>query len=91
MSIFDWLPCLPWEGPPLPRFLGVSWPWTQQQASLPKLPSLKRYVSDITEESNVIPYQAPLASYENEERTEIKWNEDGYPVEIIRHRKATRT
>jgi len=23
------LPMLPWEGPPLPRFLGLFWPWTE--------------------------------------------------------------
>jgi hypothetical protein len=30
-------------------------------------------------------------SYNNEEITEIEWNSDGFPVKIIRHRKATRT
>lgn len=23
----DWLPVMPWAGPPLPRFLGIFWPW----------------------------------------------------------------
>lgn len=27
MQLTDWLPMLPWEGPPLPRFLGIFWPW----------------------------------------------------------------
>lgn len=25
-NLFDLLPMLPWEGPPLPRFLGILWP-----------------------------------------------------------------
>lgn len=91
MSIFDWLPALPWEGPPLPRFLGIVWPWMgQQQASLPKLklPSLKQYVSDITE-TTVEP--APLASYQNEESWEIEWSDDGLPRKITVHRQARRS
>ncbi len=36
------------------------------------------------------PPPAP-ATYENEERCEIVWNEDGLPKEIIIHRRATRT
>ncbi len=34
---------------------------------------------------------APPATYENEERVKILWNEDGLPDEIIIHRRATRT
>lgn len=30
-------------------------------------------------------------SYTNEETTEITWNDDGFPVKIVRHRKALRT
>jgi hypothetical protein len=42
----------------------------------------------------VMPATSPSptqATYENEERCEIVWNEDGLPTEIIIHRKATRT
>lgn len=33
MEISDWLPMLPWEGPPLPRWTGAYWPWVQAGAS----------------------------------------------------------
>lgn len=91
MSLFDWLPLFPWEGLPLPRFLGVYWPWAgQQPTSLPKLPSLRQYVSDIKEEIDIIP-EAPLASYQNEESWEIEWSDDGLPRKITVHRQARRS
>ena len=27
IKLEDWLPCSPLIGPPLPRFLGITWPW----------------------------------------------------------------
>jgi len=42
-SIADFLPQPPWLGPPLPRCLGLTWPWLQggeQGLALPSLPSL---------------------------------------------------
>jgi hypothetical protein len=48
----------------------------------------------ILETPSVTPAAAPASSpatYENEERCEIIWNEDGLPTEIIIHRRATRT
>ena len=27
--LLSWLPCPPWLGPPLPRFLQIYWPWAQ--------------------------------------------------------------
>ncbi len=32
MGIIDWLPMSPLMGPPLPRFLGVMWPWLDASA-----------------------------------------------------------
>jgi len=29
LDIADFLPMLPWEGLPLPRFLGLFWPWVE--------------------------------------------------------------
>lgn len=29
VNIADLLPMFPWEGPPLPRFLGIVWPFLQ--------------------------------------------------------------
>ena len=43
MDIVNFLPMLPWEGPPLPRFLNIRWPSLQggqQGLALPSLPFL---------------------------------------------------
>lgn len=88
-NIADFLPMLPWEGPPLPRFLGISWPWLQrgQSFSLPMLPAPKKYISSIEEvKSN----PAPLASYSNEESWDIEWTDDGLPRKITVSRHARR-
>lgn len=35
MDIMKWLPAFPWDGPPLPQFLGIKWPWSGTQATPP--------------------------------------------------------
>lgn len=43
MNLADLLPAFPWEGPPLPRFLNIPWPWLQgggEGLSLLPLPNL---------------------------------------------------
>jgi len=34
LDIADFLPMLPWEGLPLPRFLGLFWPWYKRGFTL---------------------------------------------------------
>jgi len=47
-NIVDLLPMPPNLGPPLPRFLGIVWPWLQNGGSfLPRLPH--SFVSNINE------------------------------------------
>lgn len=82
MNIADFLPMFPWEGPPLPRFLGILWPWTQEGSetalSLPTLDIMK-------------PSKELTTSYENIERIDFP---DGFdpdtfmPKSIVVHRKA---
>ncbi|GAI68113.1 unnamed protein product [marine sediment metagenome] len=86
MTLMDWLPLFPWEGPPLPRFLGICWP--QKGAFLPALPS-RRYITDIEEEPGK--ELVPSATYANEESWDITWNEDGLPEKIVVTRHATKT
>ena len=87
----DWLPVFPWEGPPLPRFLGIYWPALQQPAGLLSTPP-KSYITDIEEPGKgLVPYQAPVATYANEESWDISWNQDGLPEKIVVHRNATKT
>ena len=88
MTLMDWLPTPPWEGPPLPRFLGIYWPRLQPESFLPV--SRQRYVTDAEEEP---PGRAlvPSATYANEESWEITWSPDGLPEKIVVHRNATRT
>lgn len=86
MSLFDLLPLFPWEGPPLPRFLGIFWPGIQStgQGLLSIQP--KNYIK----ETQIIPYEAPLASYQNEESWSIEWSPEGMPTKITVHRQAQR-
>ena len=91
MTLTDWLPLPPWEGPPLPRFLGIYWSQLPQPGSLPALP--KGYITGIEEEepgTALVPYQA-AATYNNEESWDITWNPDGLPEKIVVHRNATKT
>jgi hypothetical protein len=43
-SIWDYLPLFPWEGLPLPRFLGAYWPFAQP-LSAPSLPPFTENIS----------------------------------------------
>ncbi|MBA7689877.1 hypothetical protein ES703_98396 [subsurface metagenome] len=88
MTLTDWLPLFPWEGPPLPRFLGIYWPRLQAESLLPV--SRQRYVTDVEEEP---PGGAlvPSATYANKEKWKIKWSPEGLPIEIEVDRNATRT
>ena len=88
MTLVDWLPMPPWEGPPLPRFLGIYWPRLQPESFLPALPS-RRYITGIEEEPSGKAL-APSATYANEESWEIEWSPDGLPIKIEVHRNATR-
>lgn len=86
-NIADLLPMLPWEGPPLPRFLGLVWPWLGQQDSLPLASPTKGYITAIEETEKALVPQQPLASYQNEEIWEISWTPDGLPstIKVTRH------
>jgi hypothetical protein len=73
MNIADLLPMPPQFGPPLPRFLGITWPWVtaggETSLQLPNLPSLF----------------SPETSYENEELIEwVDWRGRERSVRITR-------
>ncbi len=71
-GIADLLPLFPWEGPPLPRFLCMFWPWLGAERTL-QLPQL--------------PMPSIESSYENEEVWSwIDWK--GREREITVTRKA---
>lgn len=85
------LPMFPWEGPPLPRFLGLFWPSLNRAGQGLLSSPFKQYVTGVEETGrDITPYQAPLASYQNEESWEIDWSEDGLPTRIVVHREAVR-
>lgn len=88
MEIADLLPMLPWEGPPLPRFLGVVWPQLPGRESGLFLPT--------PEASNI----ATPGTYNNEETWDIEWEERPgssedevvyLPATIRIHRHANRS
>lgn len=33
LSLEEFLPMPPWEGPPLPRFLRIFWPWSESESA----------------------------------------------------------
>jgi hypothetical protein len=97
MNIADFLPCFPWEGPPLPRFLGIFWPWLQgtEQSYQPLSTSTPRYITSVEDRASQ-PFVAEpkaLTTYENIE--EIKFP-DGFdpdtfmPITIVVKRKSKR-
>ena len=74
-GIADLLPMLPWEGPPLPRFLGIVWPRLQSGGDSP-LSLLQPFVSNVE------------ASYENEELIEwVDWRGRERKVKVTRKAK----
>jgi hypothetical protein len=102
MNIADLLPCFPWEGPPLPRFLGIFWPWLQgtEQSDEPLSTSTPRYITSVEDRasqpfvgSDVGAEPKALTTYENIE--EIKFP-DGFdpdtfmPRTIVVKRKSKR-
>lgn len=69
-------PMFPWEGPPLPFFLGLFWPWTQSPSS----------TSPLTGNSPA----PPTPAYENREEIEFPEGFDPdtlMPRKIVVHRK----
>lgn len=94
MAILDFirglLPQDPWLGPPLPRSLGIYWPWVQgAEQSLPLLPMPgTNYISP----SDIITSKPALTTYENIEEIELVDidKELLMPRRIIVHRKSKR-
>jgi len=84
-GIADLMPMPPNMGPPLPRFLGIRWPWLQggeEGLSLPSLPKM-----------NFLPSpQRELTTYENIEEIELLDVDPDLlmPRRIIVHRKSKR-
>jgi len=104
-ELLNLLPMLPWEGPPLPKFLGITWSSlfqlpqltsSRKQLSSPKefVKSITPYTAPISEKPSVFqqvtPNLTPAATYDNGEITEIEWNEDGFPTKIKTHRHAVK-
>ena len=40
LNLENWLPMSPMEGPPLPKFLGIKWPWYKEVVPPPPPPIL---------------------------------------------------
>lgn len=88
MTVWDWLPAFPWEGPPLPRFMGIPWPWLQETGE-----RSSQFADFATTRLPELPISAPepkpAVLYENVERLEIIRAEDGSIKEVIRHIQVT--
>jgi hypothetical protein len=101
-NILDLLPAPPWEGPPLPRIMGVSWPSGNQGknsilALLPAFPwegpPLPRKMgvtwASIAKSLKLPPIFA--GSYSNKEEWDVTFSEDDSKVHISVHRDAKRS
>ena len=78
-NIADWLPMPFWLGPPLPKCLGIVWPWLQSTESSPFL-------------ALPMPKTPALTTYENIEEIELVDIDPELlmPRRIIVHRKSKR-
>jgi hypothetical protein len=96
MTIADFLPMLPWEGPPLPRFLGILWPRVRGGEQFLPLTTSRRYLTAVEKaEKAPAPQEQPtsqaLTTYENLEEIEFPEGFDPetfMPRKIVIHRKA---
>lgn len=87
-SIADLLPMPIWLGPPLPRFLGIVWPWLRSAEGLPLLPMPgANYILP----TDIVTPKPALTTYENIEEIEFPNGFDPetfMPRKIVIHRKA---
>ena len=89
MRLEDLLPQPPWLGPPLPRFLGIYWPWVGEESSpgLPLLPPAPSFIRSALEGGGGV----PQTTYENIEEIEFPngFDPDTFmPRKIVIHRQA---
>lgn len=86
-NLFDLLPMPPWEGPPLPRFLGIRWPGLGNNSEV----VAGRFGPTPPDLSNLMRSAGAVSTYSNGEYWDIEWNDDGLPVKVVVHRKAVRS
>ena len=94
MNIWDYLPCFPWEGPPLPRMMNVAWPWAQQ-SSTTSTSTLNNFFNGNGRQNPCSSQNTPTASnnnapaYENLEEIELQDIDPDLlmPRKIVVHRK----
>ncbi|MBU0777952.1 hypothetical protein KKH23_09595 [Patescibacteria group bacterium] len=94
MNVLDFIrglmPQDPWLGPPLPKLLGIIWPWLQStEGGLPLLPLGK---TDYISPSDVVTSKPALTTYENIEEIELLDVDPELlmPRRIVIHRKSKR-
>lgn len=91
MNIWDLLPMDPWNGPPLPRFLNILWPWSSTTTTTGS-PLAKLFSNSQTALSAPAPRLEKTAAPAYENREEIEFP-DGFdpdtfmPKKIVIHRK----
>ena len=82
MGIMDFLPCPPWEGPPFPRFMGIRWPWIEQQA----VASKERQSLSLLRNLQLPPGPFSASTYDNEETWEfVDWRGRDRKITVKRH------
>lgn len=89
MNIWDWLPAFPWEGPPLPRFLQVFWPWISEANKAGMLSLLPPPFLKLPKVCTSGP-TSPEVLYQNAEELEVVRDANGSISKVIRHIKVTK-
>jgi len=90
MDFSLFLPMLPWEGPPLPRFLGLSWPWAGQAATTPGKLQLPQLFASLEAATKPALPPAPKILYTNSEELKVVRGADGGIESVIRHIRVSR-
>jgi hypothetical protein len=91
MDIWGLFPLFPWEGLPLPRFLGYYWAQMGKSSSAESEPGRGFKAPEIRPEF-LPPGRgiAPAVLYQNTEELDVVRGEDGAIEKIIRHIKVTK-
>ena len=95
MNIWDYLPCFPCEGPPLPRLMNIVWPWASSASASSTTNTLNTFFNGNGGQSPRLSSNMPAPTnnnapaYENLEEIELQDIDPDLlmPRRIVVHRK----
>jgi len=89
MNIWDYLPCFPWEGPPLPRMMKIVWPWANTASAPSATNTLNSFFNGGRGQNTPAAPANNAPAYENLEEIELQDIDPDLlmPRKIVVHRK----